>query len=338
MRGEIQISIIIPCYRPNEGLLKKCIDSIIKQTFDSFEVLIVENGNTKKDLFLIDRISKFDNRIKVISSEEKGVSNARNLGIKCAIGRYVTFVDCDDALSENFLKEAFDIAEINQADWVGFMITRSEDNVLRRDIPLSKITRYNGKEVQELSNRILGEHISGSNGLYLGVGPWGKLIRNSSENLAQFNCDLVIFEDIIWNIETIRKAKLAIIVDQLGYLYSENNLSTTKRFNPCIVTQVEKQIYYLDTIGNLDDKVFYKSYGDNLFRCLRVISESLINNQDSLLNRNSKKEILYHIYFEKPWIFLKNKDYYLLSSKKTRMKIFLYKIRCYFLFKKVFNI
>lgn len=104
------VSIIIPIYKV-ENYLKKCIESIIKQTYDDLDIILVDDGSPDKCGEIADYFSLIDNRITVIHQQNQGVSSARNAGLSIAKGKYVVFVDADDYVSDNYISDlvkAFD--------------------------------------------------------------------------------------------------------------------------------------------------------------------------------------------------------------------------------------
>ena len=90
-----KISIIVPVYNAQK-YLKKCIDSIINQTYKNIEILLINDGSKDKSLKICKEYEKKDSRIIVIDKQNKGVSNTRNVGIKKSTGDYIVFIDSDD--------------------------------------------------------------------------------------------------------------------------------------------------------------------------------------------------------------------------------------------------
>ncbi|MDV4357675.1 glycosyltransferase, partial [Enterococcus faecium] len=95
-----RISIIVPVYNV-EKYLKKCVDSILGQTFTDFELLLIDDGSTDNSGSICDELAKTDNRIKVIHKENGGLSDARNIGIEVAKGDFIGFIDSDDYIDED---------------------------------------------------------------------------------------------------------------------------------------------------------------------------------------------------------------------------------------------
>lgn len=99
-----KISIIIPVYN-KEKYIEKLINSIEKQTYTNYEIIIVNDGSTDKSLEICERLAKERNKIKLITQKNKGVSTARNTGIENASGDNIIFVDADDILEETYLED-----------------------------------------------------------------------------------------------------------------------------------------------------------------------------------------------------------------------------------------
>ena len=100
------ISVVIPCYKV-EKLLERCVESILKQTFDAFELILVDDGSPDQTGVVADKIALRDARIKVIHQENGGVMAARHAGAKAASGDWVCFVDSDDALPKDALQNLY---------------------------------------------------------------------------------------------------------------------------------------------------------------------------------------------------------------------------------------
>ena len=97
------LSIIVPIYNA-ELYLSHCIDSILKQTFTNFELLLINDGSTDNSGAICDEYAKRDKRIKIIRQKNSGQANARNKGIKESKGKYIAFVDSDDWIDEDFIE------------------------------------------------------------------------------------------------------------------------------------------------------------------------------------------------------------------------------------------
>lgn len=109
------ISVIVPVYNVSR-YIKKCIISILSQTYNDFELLLVDDGSTDKSGKICDYYKNQDDRIKVFHKENGGLSDARNYGIERASGEFVTFIDSDDYVASNYLETLFQLIIQNDAD------------------------------------------------------------------------------------------------------------------------------------------------------------------------------------------------------------------------------
>lgn len=109
MEGPL-ISVIIPVYNCID-CLERSVTSVLKQTYKNFELLIVDDGSTDGSDCLMEKLALSDRRIRIFHKENGGSSSARNLGLKKARGSYVSFVDADDAISENMLEELITLVQ-----------------------------------------------------------------------------------------------------------------------------------------------------------------------------------------------------------------------------------
>ena len=98
------ISIIIPVYN-TERYLEKCLSSVVNQTYQNLEVIVINDGSTDSSSDIIKTFSKKDSRIKVINQENRGQSSARNAGLRKASSKYIAFIDSDDEISPEFISK-----------------------------------------------------------------------------------------------------------------------------------------------------------------------------------------------------------------------------------------
>ena len=137
-----EFSIVVPIYNV-EGYLKKCLDSILNQTFVDYEIILVNDGSTDQSLSIIkEYMSKYPD-IKLINQENKGLSEARNSGLKEARGNYVLFVDSDDFIDKDLLLNLND-SIINNPDLVRFQLRVVSDKIM--DINEEAFDSLNGHD------------------------------------------------------------------------------------------------------------------------------------------------------------------------------------------------
>ena len=124
----MEISVVIPVYNKAE-YLDSCFNSILKQDFDAFEVVVVNDGSTDGSGNICDKWAEQDKRLRIIHTENGGVTAARRKGVEAARGKYVVFADADDELLQGALQSLYRTIEDTQADEV-IARYRSQDKVV----------------------------------------------------------------------------------------------------------------------------------------------------------------------------------------------------------------
>ena len=140
MSEEIAISIIIPIYNV-EKYLRECLDSILNQTFQNFEIICVDDGSTDKSLEILQEYKRKDDRFVILQQRHSGAGSARNNGIEFARGKYIQFLDSDDYFEPEMLEELYSHAEKYGADMVVCSSRKVDDqkNIVESGNPISPI-------------------------------------------------------------------------------------------------------------------------------------------------------------------------------------------------------
>ena len=214
------ISVIVPIYNV-EKYLNKCIDSIINQTYKNLEIILVDDGSPDNSGNICDEYSKKDNRIKVIHKENGGVSSARNVGINNATGNWISFIDSDDWIEENYFEILLNKAKNENADIVICGYNRIWRNKVEIINKVSKDTIYNNKEY--LINSLNPQ-------MGFGYGPM-KITKRECIGQVLFDENLVVGEDALFNLKISKNIKKAVFCNQVLYNYRNNENSAVKRFD-----------------------------------------------------------------------------------------------------------
>ena len=187
-----KVSIVVPVYN-GQAHIKTCIESLIEQSWNCLEIIIVDDGSDDNSLDICKKYESIDERITVIHQKNKGVSSARNAGIKCVTGQYLLFVDADDFFEKNAVECAINCLKNNNADvvvfgWRNFSPVFGNGN----DVCFEE-------SVADNSNLIL-KNLLENYSAYGGGYPWNKLwkIEENKKNLVYFNENLYYFEDLEW--------------------------------------------------------------------------------------------------------------------------------------------
>ena len=222
------ISIIIPAYNAEKSL-SRTIDSLLSQeSFTDFEIIIINDGSTDNTLFLADSYAVKDSRISVNTVQNGGPAKARNVGISTAKGEYIMFVDSDDMLASNALKEMSEIIARTQMDMLtfGFYVSDEKCNVLSTySFPDAE---YNLFEEGDVFGKILPE-LYRSNLLNQA---WNKVYK--LEMLRRGNvvfADYKYGEDRLFVFDALRASNKFSVIEKCFYYYiSENDESLVKGY------------------------------------------------------------------------------------------------------------
>ena len=214
------LSIIIPIYNV-EKYLSKCLNSILSQTYERWEAILVDDGSTDGSYKLCESIAKNEGRILVYHTDNHGVSSARNFGIQHAHGEWITFVDADDLLLDNFLSSLFDAAsqcEDIDIAYCGFSVVTGKT-----------ITLHTYKTKTYVGNEQIRNLLSSSDILYR-CSPWAKLFRRSimMEHHMRFDTNLSISEDRLFFYNYLLHARGIATTSYVGYIYGSFSSTSLK--------------------------------------------------------------------------------------------------------------
>ncbi|OLS41095.1 glycosyltransferase family 2 protein [Bacillus sp. MRMR6] len=157
-----KVSIIVPVYQV-ERYLRKCLDSIVNQTYRDLEIILVDDGSNDDSGSICDEYSIRDSRIKVIHQQNIGLSGARNKGIEIATGAYISFIDSDDYVEPSFIEELYKSLVNNKAQISVCNISQenedmSRDKLLIKNINTSSVfNNFEGmKNLLQLNSGFMG--------------------------------------------------------------------------------------------------------------------------------------------------------------------------------------
>ena len=212
------ISIIVPVHN-SEKYLKECLDSVISQTYQSLEIIAIDNGSSDNSLKILHEYCNKDPRIKIVIQENRGPGMSRNQGLKEAKGEYIFFIDSDDKIEKNFLQETLRFLITNKCDVVqGGICYLYEQYGL-----IPKLSKKKGDT--ELLPRIdaMSELI---NDRLIKNFAWGKLYRKNLLGNLKFP-DKYYFEDFEWSQNVIDKCNKYGIIHRPLYFYRQHSESLT---------------------------------------------------------------------------------------------------------------
>lgn len=247
------ISIIVPVYNV-EKYLKKCVYSILNQSYKNLEVILVNDGSTDNSGKICDELSREDSRINVYHKDNGGLSDARNYGVAKANGEYVGFVDSDDYIDQYMYENLYKAIRKYNTQIAECGITRVyKNNKLR--------PHYDGEEYSLVVDRegYLKEYLENRKVYGAAV---CKLLSIDLAKVLKFP-DGKVYEDVFYTLELLKKVdKYTLISGNYYYYYIRGNSITTKTFSSRDMDYIEiiDKIgeYTLNNYSKLKEKLFIR--------------------------------------------------------------------------------
>lgn len=272
------ISVIIPVYNVKQ-YIERCIDSILNQTYKNIEIIIVDDGSTDGCDEICNMYAEKDKRIKVVHIKNSGVSNARNVGLRLAKGKYITFVDADDYIAKTYIEEMYKLCREEQCD-IG-IIGIIENNELTKKTSTSGESTNMLLTAEDALKEMLNEK-------YYYGSVWGKIYKTNIWKNTYFNENTEIGEDmeVLYKL-FLKSNKVNVNTNKRLYYYTKNrNDSATKsNYNK----KWEKEITICDNILK-DCRENHKNvFPFALKRYIRVNYSCIVN----ILTYDSKNQEIY---------------------------------------------
>lgn len=201
----VKVSIIVPVYNAIDSI-EKCIYSILNQTYQDYELLLINDGSTDNSLSVIKKFED-NKKIRIINQTNHGVAYTRNLGIKEALGKYIMFIDNDDFIDEDYLEKHVYFIEKEDVDLVisGYRRVNVDNKVLYEE---------------KLKNTYWAR--------YIVVAPWAKIYRRDfliKNNIEFFSYG--IGEDVYFNLTCYSYQPKVFITSYVGYNWFFNTKSVS---------------------------------------------------------------------------------------------------------------
>lgn len=269
--NEPKISVIVPVYNA-ERWLRRCIDSILAQTYSDFELLLIDDGSTDGSGAICDEYAALDARIRPFHKSNGGVSSARNLGLDNALGEWICFIDSDDWMCKAHLE---DLIKYPQYDF-----RANEYRCNNGEFSHESLIDNNYLTVTDVGGCIasfFNEHFRM---------PWGK--RYCSKIIKKynifFNTDITIGEDLLFNLEYLKHIDSISTSSYVGIIYFRNNETSLthqrERYTPELF--LTEMCTSLKILGNKYNRDFKKLFFDLSLYDFNVGLEQIIKSEKPL--------------------------------------------------------
>lgn len=244
------ITIIVPVYKVEE-YLSSCIESILAQTYQNIEVILVDDGSPDKCGEICDEYTRRDSRIKVVHQQNQGVTKARSVGVSYAKGEFITFVDSDDTLPIDAVESLY-LCVTPEIDIVIGKIYEQEkfplDNSIKKSTSIIDIDSY--RKFQLLQT------------FALQAGPYAKLFRQElfHKNIFDIPRSIIVGEDWLMNIRlSFAASQNVCFLNHIVYNYRRRPSSVTHQFRSNIEYEELFYNYYMQSIPETEKNKFLKA-------------------------------------------------------------------------------
>lgn len=306
-----KVTVVIPVYNTKE-YLEKCVSSIIEQTYQNIEVLLVDDGSTDGSSDLCDVLAEKDKRVRVIHKINGGAATARNLGIDEAEGKYIMFVDSDDWLDTDAVKTLVEHADKNDLDVIRFNYVREFEGkqLVKRNTFLEERV-YSGDECLKVCRQILGltgnelAHPESMNFLASsGFNMYRKsILQNTGARFIPIQ-EIGSFVDGLFNFSVFMNVRRFEFIDKPYYHYRKTNENAAtagyrKNYVPRQLVLFEK---IKNIIGNDNQDFFQEAFNNRMVFSTMEISFNALRNRASFTEKYKEiKSVLKHPEFREAY-------------------------------------
>lgn len=320
------ISVVIPVYNV-EKYLPECLESVINQTYEKLEIILVNDGSTDNSLKICNEYKDKDKRIVVIDSINKGVSNARNLGIENSNGKYIAFIDSDDFIEKDYCTKMLTKLKSTNADCVSCGYNRVYSDC--KEIIL------NGKECVLTPKQFLEMILDVQTGMgFCHMKLWkSKIIKDSG---IRFNTSIKVAEDAFFCMQLSKEISSIFLLNEPLYNYRLNNQSLVRKYDENYVNKYLDAMIetnkYIKLNYNEDDYITTKFYNYVCYHILLIVVNYCFNPQNKKNTHMKSKELadICNIELFKESIQKSNYEGFSLTRKIT---LFTIKYKLYFITK-----
>lgn len=291
-----KFSFILPVYNV-EKYIKKCVDSLLNQTYENFEVILINDGSKDKSEDVCKEMVKKDSRVSLYNQVNSGVSVARNLGIDKSSGDWLVFIDPDDWVDKDYLLNFYNSIEEN----VDIIICDDIVEFPKKSI-INNIFIESCEFVGNKKDDLLLQFFSKNSCSYFPQNhdcssPWGKIYRKEFvlKNGIRFEPELRRAQDKVFNLYAFELASTIKYINIPQYHYRMNETSTWGKYSPNIINDLEKLYEHMRKFilkYKTDNDVFLSSFYEKIALSINSIFRQYYYHKDcELSNREKKKEI-----------------------------------------------
>lgn len=214
-----KLSIIIPAYNC-EDFIEKTIKSVLNQSFNDYELIVVNDGSTDKTQEKVEQYAKYNQNIRIFYQSNSGVSEARNFGLNKSTGEYIIFIDADDYILDGYFEYVNNTINTNNIDCIIFNYFVGNKKRISSNIEKFQIKQEEFLNQTEVVNRFLMGYISNS--------PWDKVFKKNTIKNILFPKDITVGEDALFIMNFFLNSTKIKLNKQSYYVYMQDTNGITK--------------------------------------------------------------------------------------------------------------
>lgn len=318
------ISVIVPIYNV-EKYLARCVDSIVNQTYKNLEIILVDDGSPDSCPQMCDDYAKKDSRIKVVHKKNGGLSDARNAGMAVATGEYISFIDSDDYVSDDFFECLLDVINKENSDIAECSVVKFyEDNRFDEFSDDLSVKTY---DTQDAMSALIAEnpfHQHVWNKLYK-----TELVKDIPYAVGKLN------EDEFWTYQVFGRANKVSKLNKTMYYYFQRNSSimgvgyNIRRLD-ALEGKANRQKYIENNFPELSTQAKIDLYGSCMFAYQSVLKFMSGADKKNALELIRKYRKMYNLSFDeintikdssKKYFMFAKFNFYLCCKIKSVLKI-----------------
>lgn len=256
------ISLVLPVYNV-EAYVERCVESIVHQDYDDYEVILVDDGSTDESGRICDELSVKYSKVKAVHKDNGGLGSARNYGLKFVAGEYVAFIDSDDWIVDRYLKTLDTYLKAEKPDVMKFGYQRIKDGIAgKNSVPYYEEGLYLRKEIE-------ADILRGA------IGPIRLFDYSRNALLSACTCAYstgflrannilfesereILNEDYLFNITVLLNARSIFVTHEVLYMYDYRGGSLSKRY---VQRMLDRKLRLLERYKSLlEEKLLFETY------------------------------------------------------------------------------
>lgn len=287
-----KVSIIVPCYKV-EQYLDRCVKSLVNQTLEDIEIILVDDGSPDSVPEMCDRWAEQDTRIKVVHKKNEGLGMACNSGLEVATGEYVAFVDSDDWVDKEMYKDIYEAAQMYMAEIVftGLRKVNIKQEVTYMEHPKKQLL-YLNQNIKELIFDMIASDVTDPIERHIQMSAKVAIYKREiliNNNIHFENEKKLISEDLLFNIDSLLHCNSAIVlpVAYYNYFFNDNSISHTHNVNKL----QEIEFFYKELKSRYYQLTKYEEYNQRVNRLILGYFRSYMKSIVSIKNMSASEKI-----------------------------------------------